>query len=429
MRIAVIGTGYVGLVTGAVFSHLGHEVIGLDIDKAKISKLKKGQVTIYEPGLESLFQKNLNNNRLTFTTDYKKAIVNAEIIFICVGTPPKKDGSYDSKFVYSAAKSIAKNLTNYSVIVIKSTVPPSTTDKVKQIIKENTKVKFDIASNPEFLREGSAVNDALHPSRIILGVESKKAEKTLKKAHKKLKAPVLVTTPASAQMTKYASNAMLATRISFINAMAILCDKIGADIQDVSKGLGLDSRIGQSFLDAGLGYGGSCFPKDTWALISFAKSLGYDFKFLSQVDQVNTDQIDYFVDKIKSAFGNDLKGKILTILGLSFKPNTDDLREARSIPLIKKLKNLGAIIYAHDPIAMPQAKKIFKNVKFFDDPNLALINSDGLVLVTQWQDYKNLNFKKIKTTMAQPNIFDGRNFFNPSKLKKLDFNYYAIGRS
>lgn len=429
MKVCVLGTGYVGLVTAAVFSHLGHQVIGLDIDQAKINRLKKGQVTIYEPGLEDLFNKYLSSGRLTFTTSYPEAVKAAELIFICVGTPSKKDGSYDSKYVYAAAKSIAKNLKQYTVIVIKSTVPPSTTVEVRKIIQSHTQLPFDLASMPEFLREGSAVNDALHPSRIILGVDSVKAERLLRQAHKKLPAPVLVTDPASAQMTKYASNAMLATRISFINAIAILCDKVGADIQAVSAGLGLDPRIGQSFLSAGLGYGGSCFPKDTWALISFAKSLGYDFEFLKQVDQVNNDQIDYFINKIKSAYPDGLKKKILTVLGLAFKPNTDDLREARSLVLIHQLQQLGAIIHVYDPVAMPNAKPILHQVKFFSDPYSALINSDGLVLVTEWQEFKDLNFRKLKTAMAAPNVFDGRNCLPLKTLKKLGFNYFAIGRS
>lgn len=427
MRIAVIGTGYVGLVTSAIMSELGHTVVGLDIDKPKIIKLNQGKCPIYEPGLEELINKHLGK-KLVFTTDYKDAVKDAQVIFICVGTPPKKDGSYDSKFVFAASESIAKNLKNYAVVVIKSTVPPSTTKKVNDIIAKHTKRNFDVASVPEFLREGQAVNDALHPSRTIIGTNSKKAEKLLRKVHQKLKGPVLVTSPQSAQLTKYASNAMLATRISFINAIANICDKVNADVKDVSKGLGLDPRIGQSFLEAGLGYGGSCFPKDTWALIAFAKNLDYDFNFLKQVDQVNTDQIKYFVDKIKSAYKDGLKGKIITILGLSFKPNTDDLREARSIPLIKELLNLGAIIYAYDPISMPEAKTIFNKVKFFDKPELALINSDGLVLTTEWQEFNDLNLKKIKKKMNQPFIFDGRNFFNPDKIKKLGFSYYGVGR-
>ena len=417
MKIVCLGTGYVGLVSCAVFAHLGHEVIGLDIDEKKISRLKKGQVTIYEPGLEELFGKHLGKN-LEFTTSYSEALKGAEVIFICVGTPPKSDGSYDLKYVFAAAESIAKHLTGYAVVVIKSTVPPLTTTKVKEIIQKNTGVDFDIASNPEFLREGSAVNDALHPSRIIFGVETKKAESWLRQVHKKLPGPVLVTTPQSAQLIKYASNAMLATRISFVNAMAIMADQVGADIKDVAAGLGLDPRIGSSFLEAGLGYGGSCFPKDTWALISFAKTLGYDFNFLKQVDQVNNDQVDYFVNKIKLFFGGSLKGKLLTVLGLAFKPNTDDLREARSALVIDRLTKLGAVVHAYDPVVKTK----------FDDAYQALTNSDGLVLVTEWQVFGDLNFKRVKKLMRRPNIFDGRNFYDPEKMKKLGFNYLGIGQ-
>jgi UDPglucose 6-dehydrogenase len=417
MKIVCLGTGYVGLVSCAVFAHLGHNVVGLDIDEKKINQLKKGRVTIYEPGLEELFGKHVNKN-LEFTTSYETALKGADLIFICVGTPPKSDGSYDLKYVFAAAQSIAKNLTGYAVVVIKSTVPPSTTSKVKEIIFNNTKVDFDIASNPEFLREGSAVNDALHPSRIIFGVENKKAENYLRQAHKKLPGPVLITTPQSAQLIKYASNAMLATRISFINAIAILCDAVGADVKDVATGLGLDPRIGNSFLDAGLGYGGSCFPKDTWALISFAKTLGYDFNFLKQVDQVNNDQVDYFVNKIKRHFDGSLKGKLLTVLGLAFKPNTDDMREARSVLVIERLEKLGAVVRSFDPVVKGK----------FADAYQALSGSDGLVLVTEWQVFGELNFKRVKKLMRDPNVFDGRNFYDPTRMKKLGFNYIGIGQ-
>lgn len=417
MKIVCLGTGYVGLVSSAVFAHLGHEVVGLDIDEKKIASLKKGKVTIYEPGLEELFIKHLGKN-LEFTISYSEALKDADLILICVGTPPKADGSYDLKYVFAAAESIAKNLTGYATVVIKSTVPPSTTAKVKEIIEKNTSQAFDIASNPEFLREGSAVNDALHPSRIIFGVENKKAESYLRLAHKKLPGPILVTTPQSAQLIKYASNAMLATRISFINAMAIMADRVGADIKDVAKGLGMDPRIGSSFLDAGLGYGGSCFPKDTWALISFAKQFGYDFNFLKQVDQVNNDQVDYFVNKIKLAFGGSLKGKLLTVLGLAFKPNTDDMREARSVLVISRLEKLGAVVRSYDPVVKGRFKDTYE----------ALTNSDGLVLVTEWQEFGELNFKKVKKLMKSPNIFDGRNFYDPKKMTKLGFNYLGIGQ-
>mgnify|MGYP001602012632 CR=1 FL=1 len=417
MKICVLGTGYVGLVSAAVFSELGHEVVGLDIDEAKVKSLKAGQIPIYEPGLKALVSRNLDSGRLSFTGSYPEALKGVEVVFICVGTPPKGDGSYDSKFVYSAAESIAKHLTNEAVVVIKSTVPPSTSEKVKAIIAKNSKVKFSVASVPEFLREGQAVNDALHPNRVVIGIDSSRAEQALVKLHRKFKAPILVMSPASAQLVKYASNSFLATKISFINSMAIMADKVGADIADVAKGLGMDPRIGSSFLNPGLGYGGSCFPKDTWALIAFAKSLGYDFKFLKEVDQVNNNQVDYFISKIKAGLGT-LKGKTLTVLGLAFKPNTDDLREARSTVLIQKLEKLGVIVHAYDPVVKTK----------YSDAYQALNNSDGLVLVTEWQEFNDLNWKKVKRLMRQPNIFDGRNLFDPAKLKKLGFKYWGIGR-
>lgn len=413
MKICVLGTGYVGLVTAAVFAELNNEVIGLDIDPKKVASLQQGKITIYEPGLDQLVSKNLNNGRLNFTTSYPEALKNIAVIFICVGTPPQADGRYDPRFVFAAAQLIAKNLTSEAVVVIKSTVPPSTSEKVKAIIAKNTKIKFAVAAVPEFLREGQAVNDALHPPRVIIGTDSKPAEDILVKLHRKLNCPILTMSPASAQLTKYASNAMLATRISFINSMAILADKVGADITSVAKGLGLDPRIGGAFLNAGLGYGGSCFPKDTWALIAFAKSLGYDFKFLKEVDEVNQKQVDYLIAKM----GN-VKGKIFTVLGLAFKPNTDDVREARSTILIDKLKKLGAIVHAYDPVVKTK----------YADPYLALINSDGLVLVTEWQAFLELDWKRVKRVMRRPNIFDGRNFFEPKLLKKSGFNYFGIGR-
>ncbi len=418
MKICVLGTGYVGLVSAAVFSELGHEVMGLDIDEAKIQSLRKGKITIYEPGLDQLVAKNLGSGRLQFTGSYAEALKDVEVILICVGTPPLPDGSYDSRFVYSAAEAIAKNLKKEAVIVIKSTVPPSTSNKVREIIAKNTKVKFSVASVPEFLREGQAVNDALHPTRIVIGADNKKAQDILVKLHQKLNAPVLTMSPESAQLVKYASNAFLATKISFINSMAILADKVGADVEEVAAGLGMDPRIGSAFLNPGLGYGGSCFPKDTWALIAFAKNLGYDFKFLKEVDQVNKDQIDYFIGKIKSAFKDGIKGKIITVLGLAFKPNTDDMREARSTVLIAKLNKLGAITKTYDPIVKGNCS----------DPYLALTNSSAAVLVTEWSEFEDLNWKKAKRMMKEPNVFDGRNALDASRLKKLGFNYWGIGR-
>ncbi len=427
MKITVVGTGYVGLVTVAVFAKLGNEVYGLDKDKLKIKNLKLKKVPFYEPGLEKLVGENVDKGRLRFTTDYSKAIPQSEIIFVCVGTPPKKNGDYDLKYVFASAREVAQNLKNYAVVAIKSTVPPNTSQKVKKIIQKISKAPFDIASCPEFLREGSAVEDSLHPSRVVIGTESKRAQKLLLKLHQPIRAPRVLCDVVSAQLIKYAANAFLATKISFINSIARLCDNIGADIDKVGRGLGLDSRIGKSFLKAGLGYGGSCFPKDTWALISFAKRQKYDFRFLKEVDMVNKRQINYFVSKIESLLGN-IKGKTVTLLGLSFKPNTDDMREARSIPLIKKLKEKGAKIQASDPIALPKAEEILSGVCLHKDPYKALAGAEALLLVTEWEEYKRLDFAKVKKIMKKPVVVDGRNFLPKEKLKKLGFTYEGMGR-
>jgi len=428
MKLVVVGIGYVGLVTASVFADLGNQVWGLDIDKEKIEKLKKGKLPFYEPGLKELLQKNLQANRLQFTTSYKKALTAAEIIFICVGTPARKNGDYNLDYVFQAAKSIGRHLNDYALVVIKSTVPPGTNEQVKEVMEQITKTPFDLASCPEFLREGSAVQDAFQPSRIIIGVDNDRSAKLLKLLHRPIKSLKMICDPKSAQIIKYAANAFLSTKISFINLIARLCDKTNADIVKVSEGLGLDPRISKEFLKAGLGYGGSCFPKDTWALASFAKKQSVDFGFLSAVNKINRNQIDYFVEKISRLAGGDLKDKTIAVLGLSFKPDTDDIREARSILLIKKLQRLGAKIKAYDPVAMANAKQILKKIKYVKDPYQAVKNADVLVLVTEWKEFKNLKFTKIKSLMRQPIIVDGRNFYNPEKLKKLGFIYEGVGR-
>jgi len=429
MIISVIGTGYVGLVTAVVLADLGHEIWGVDIDKKKINLLKKGKSPIYEPGLEKLLNKNLTKGNLNFTTSYNKAIPKSKAVFICVGTPSKKDGSYDPKFVFASVKSVAKNLKNYAVLVIKSTVPPSIGSEIKKIVDKNTKASYDLASVPEFLREGSAIEDAFHPDRIVIGTNSAKAKKILLDIHKKLPGKKITISIRSAQLVKYAANAFLATKISFINSLAILADKIGADIDEVVEGFSSDRRIGKSFLRAGLGYGGSCFPKDTHALIAYSDSLGYDFSFLKQVDRINDQQIDYFISKIKDLLGGSLKGKTLAILGLAFKPNTDDMREARSIPLIRVLLKLGAKIRVYDPIAMKKAKKLLpENVYFSKHVYDCLKGADALCLVTEWDEFKSLDFVRVKKIMNSPLIVDGRNWLNMRKLKKLGFKYQGIGR-
>jgi len=428
MKIAVIGTGYVGLVTAAILADFGNQVRGVDIDKKKIASLKKGKVPFYEPGLKKIINRNLEKKRLSFTSSYNQAIPGSKIIFICVGTPAKKNGDYDLAYVYSAVKSVAKGLKSYTVICIKSTVPPTVDDKIKKIIEENTTVDFDLASCPEFLKEGTAVKDSLNPSRVVIGTETKKARDLLLKVHQPIKAPRLLCDIKSAQTIKYAANAFLATKISFINSIARICDAVGADIDDVALGLGLDPRIGKHFLKAGLGYGGSCFPKDTWALIAFAKRLGYDFKFLKEVDRINKDQINYFIGKVVSLCQGSLKNKTLAVLGLAFKPQTDDMREARSVLVIKELKKRGAKIKACDPIAVNSAKKVISGVSFYQDPYQALKGAQALLLVTEWPEFKKLDFKRVAKLMKEKVVIDGRNVFNPQKLKKLGFAYQGMGR-
>ncbi len=428
MNISVIGTGYVGLVTAAVFAKFGNQVWALDINKLRIKNLKAKIIPFYEPGLKKLVLQGIKKGNLKFSTSYQEVISDSQIIFICVGTPSKKNGDYDLSYIFSAAQSIGENLKNYSVVCIKSTVPPGTADEVREIIKKETKISFDMASCPEFLKEGSALKDSLNPSRIVIGVESKKTKDLLLKLHQPIKGPRLIGDIKSAQMIKYAANAFLATKISFINSIARLCDGVGADIKKVSEGLGLDPRIGKEFLNAGLGYGGSCFPKDTWALISFAKRLGYDFKFLKEVDNVNQDQIDYFINKIIKVCGGSVKDKTLTVLGLAFKPKTDDVREARSIALIKGLQEKGAKIKACDPIAVANAEKVLTQVDFYKNPYQALRGSVALILVTEWEEFKKLDFKKVGKIMSKKVIIDGRNMYDPEKIKKLGFKYTGIGR-
>ncbi len=428
MKITVVGTGYVGLVTAAIFASFNNQVYGLDIDQEKIDTLKKGKVFFYEPGLEELVQSGIDKGNLHFTTSYKKAVPESEVIFICVGTPPKKNGDYDLKYVLSSAESIAKNLKKYSVVTVKSTVPPGTNDKVKEVMDKNTSVSYDLAACPEFLREGSAVEDSLNPSRIVIGTDSEKAKEKLLKLHKQIKGPRLVTDVSSAQLIKYASNAFLATKISYINFLARLCDKVGADINEVSKGLGMDPRISSSFLRAGIGYGGSCFPKDTWALIRFAKRKGEEFTFLKQVDNVNKTQVEYFLNKAEKLADDSLQSKKVTVLGLSFKPETDDMREAQSIPLINGLNKRGAKVTATDPVAIKNAQNLIEGIKYEKDVYKALENSEMLILVTEWDKYKNLDFKKVKKLMNKPVVLDGRNIYNPDKMKKLGFVYKGVGQ-
>ncbi|MBI2650474.1 UDP-glucose/GDP-mannose dehydrogenase family protein [Candidatus Woesearchaeota archaeon] len=429
MKIAVVGAGYVGLVTGACFAELGNDVICVDVDKDKIGKLNSGIVPIYEPNLDELVAKNKKEKKLVFSSDLNGAIRKSEIIFICVGTPPKDNGEADLSYVENVALSIAEAMDSYKIIVEKSTVPVETGEKVAKSIKSYNahKVDFDVVSNPEFLREGSAVNDFMHPDRIVIGCESEKAKDIMKKLYSSLKSPIIFTDIKSAEIIKHASNSFLAAKISFINAIANICELAGADIEKVAEGMGCDKRIGRVFLNAGIGYGGFCFPKDAEAFIRISEKFGYDFKLLKAVQEINNNQRKHFVRKIEKALWI-VKGKTIGILGLAFKPNTDDMRFAPSVDIISELQKEGAKIKAYDPKAMEKAKGILKNVAYSSDPYDAAIDADALVVITEWDEFKKLDLKRIKPLMKHPLIIDGRNIYRPEDVKKEGFTYISIGR-
>ncbi|MCM8800584.1 MAG: UDP-glucose/GDP-mannose dehydrogenase family protein [Candidatus Omnitrophica bacterium] len=429
MNISIIGAGYVGLVTTACFSELGNKVICIDNDTKKISLLKKGVIPIYEPGLEEFILKNLKNKRIKFSSSIKEAVNNSQVIFIAISTPALADGEADLTGIENIARNIALNMTGYRLIVEKSTVPVETGQWVKQTIQIYTKdkIKFDVASNPEFLREGSAINDFMHPDRIVIGVESKRARDILVELYKPLKAPLVITDIKSAELIKHASNSFLATKISFINAISRICDKVGADVVEVAEGIGLDKRIGKAFLNAGVGYGGSCFPKDIDAFINISKKIGYDFELLKIVKKINEEQKEFFLQKIKDTLWI-LKDKTIGVLGLSFKPNTDDIRNAPSIDIIKALQNEGAFIKAYDPYAMEKARLILDKVRFCRDAYEVCKNSDCLVIITEWDEFKELDFLRIKRLLKRPLIIDGRNIYEPKAMEKLGFRYIGIGR-
>jgi len=429
MNIGVIGTGYVGLVTGACLANLGNNVICVDIDKEKIKSLKKGTVPIYEPGLEELVKDGLRKGRLSFTTNITVAIKKSTIIFITVGTPPKDNGEADLTYIENAARKIASEMPSYRLIVEKSTVPVYTGRKIEETIKANNKkrIKFDVASNPEFLREGQAIDDFMHPDRIVIGARSKKACDILVKLYEALKSSIIVTDIESAELIKHASNSFLATKISFINSISNICEKCGADVTKVAKGMGLDRRIGKEFLNAGVGFGGFCFPKDLEAFIRISQKIGYEFDILRAVKKVNDHQKILFVKKIEEALWI-LSGKTVTILGLSFKPNTDDMRYAPSIDIINTLKNEGVRIKVFDPKAMKKAKNILTGITFCKDAYTACKDSDCLAIVTDWNEFKDMDLKRAKNLMKQPIIVDGRNIYNPNTVRKLGFKYIGMGR-
>lgn len=429
-KITVMGVGYVGLVTGTCLAEMGNEVVGVDIDKDRVKKLNKGIIPIYEQGLEELVKENRRQKKLSFTTDVNKAVKNAEVVFIAVGTPSLPDGGVNLEYVKSAAESIGKNMNGYKVIVNKSTVPIGTGELVERIIKKYYSGNFDVVSNPEFLREGSAVYDCLNPDRIVIGNGSKKAEKIMLDLYSSLKTEFVLTNTKTAELIKYASNAFLATEISFINSIANICEKIGADVEEVSKGMMLDGRIGKrAFLHAGIGYGGSCFPKDVKGLIQISQESGVRFPILEAVEDTNLAQKQSLLRKIQILLGEDLHQKNITIWGLAFKPNTDDIREAPSLTIIKQLLDRGANVKVFDPIAKDSAKKMLGNVVIYEDDLLKSVDkADCLVIATEWPEFKTVDLGKLKSLMKKANIVDGRNVFSVLEMKKLGFGYISVGR-
>lgn len=429
MNVCIIGAGYVGLVTGACLAELGNKVICVDNDRKKIEMLKKIKTPFYEKGLEDMIRKNIKANRVSFSASIKEGVEKSLVIFICVGTPPRPNGEADLSFVEKVARDIAHNMSSYRLIVEKSTVPVETGKWVEHTIKLNVrkKIKFDVASNPEFLREGSAIHDFLYPDRIVIGVQSKRAEQILSELYKGIKREIVVTDIKSAELIKHASNSFLATKISFINSVANICERTGADIVKVAHGIGLDSRIGRHFLDSGIGYGGSCFPKDVDAFIHISGKLGYDFGILKAVRKVNEEQKALFIRKIEETLWI-VKDKNIGVLGLSFKPNTDDMRCAPSIEIINALTENGATVKAYDPQANKKARAILKDISFCKDLYETAKNSDALVIVTDWHEFEVMDLGRIKKLMKNPLIIDGRNIFDPQKMKELGFKYVSIGR-
>ncbi|MCP9767595.1 UDP-glucose/GDP-mannose dehydrogenase family protein [Lacihabitans sp. LS3-19] len=432
MKIAVVGTGYVGLVTGTCFAETGNYVTCIDIDIKKVDSLKKGKITIYEPGLEVIFERNRKEGRLTFTTDLVEGIKDAEVIFLALPTPPGEDGSADLKYILGVASDLGIVLDHYAVIVDKSTVPVGTAERVHAKIAENAKVDFDVVSNPEFLREGVAVEDFMKPDRVVIGTKSDRAKAIMERLYAPLVRqgnPVIFMDERSAEMTKYAANSFLAMKITFMNEIANLCELTGADVDNVRKGIGTDSRIGKRFLFPGIGYGGSCFPKDVQALGKTAKEYGYDFKILKSVMFVNDRQKTKMIPQIKEYFGGDLKGKTIALWGLAFKPHTDDIREAPALFNIKALKRAGAKVVVFDPEAIPNVKKeIGKKVKYASSQYEALEGADALMIMTEWPEFRTPDFDRITATLKNKVIFDGRNLFELKDMQAMGFDYFSIGR-
>ncbi|MBA4203478.1 UDP-glucose dehydrogenase family protein [Pannonibacter sp. Q-1] len=434
MRVTMIGTGYVGLVSGTCFADFGHTVICVDKDASKIDALNKGQIPIYEPGLAELVAKNVREERLSFTTDAADAIAGADAVFIAVGTPSRRgDGHADLSYVYGAAEEIAAAIKDFTVVVTKSTVPVGTGDEVEDIIRRvNPAADFAVVSNPEFLREGAAIEDFKRPDRIVVGTDDPRAVEVMRELYRPLylnETPILVTRRRTSELIKYAANAFLAVKITFINEMADLCEKVGANVQEVSRGIGLDNRIGSKFLHAGPGYGGSCFPKDTLALSKIGHEAGSPVQIVDTVIKVNDDRKLAMADKVIRHLGGDIAGKTVAVLGLAFKPNTDDMREAPSIPIIKRLQEAGATIRAFDPVSMHEASKSMTDVMFCDGPYHAVENADAVVIITEWDQFRALDLNRLKSIMRTPNVIDLRNIYRMEDMTQRGFNYVSVGRS
>jgi len=429
MKLTIIGTGYVGLVTGTCFAEVGHHVICVDNNEEKVKLLQGGGIPIYEPGLEELVQKNVAGGRLRFTASTKEGVENSDVIFIAVPTPAQADGSVDLSFIESVAREIASALTSYKIVVDKSTVPVRTGDKVAETIKRYCKARIDcdVVSNPEFLREGFAVEDLMKPDRIVIGTRSQRPVPAMKEIYAPFKAPIIVTDINSAELIKHAANSFLALKISYINAVSIMCEASGANVQEVANGMGMDARIGRRFLDAGIGFGGSCFPKDLSAFIKISEQLGYDFRLLKEVQRINAEQMERFVKKITDTLWV-LKDKTIGVLGLAFKQNTDDVRMSPAIDLCQRLQREGAKLRVYDPQAMEKAKAVLKDATYVNDMNEVASGCDALVIATEWPEFKKLDLERARRELTHPILFDGRNLFDPAEMEKQGFIYKSVGR-
>src|SRR5713226_3200204 len=429
MKLAIIGTGYVGLVTGACFAEVGHRVICVDNDAAKVKLLQDGGIPIYEPGLEELVKRNTAAGRLSFTNSTAEGVEKSDVVFIAVPTPPLDDGAVDLSFIEKVARDIAGSMTDYKIVVDKSTVPVKTGDKVAETIKRycKAKVEFDVVSNPEFLREGFAVDDFMKPDRVVIGVRSQRPVPAMRSIYEPFSAPIIFTDINSAELIKHAANSFLALKISYINALSVICEATGANVREVANGMGMDARIGRRFLDAGLGFGGSCFPKDLSAFIKISEQLGYDFRLLKEVQRINAEQMERFVKKISDTLWV-LKDKKIGVLGLAFKQNTDDVRLSPAIELCHRLQKEGAVLRVHDPKAMEKARTVLENAEFIPNMNDVAEGCDAMVVATEWEEFKKLDLEKARKGMSHPILFDGRNLFDPAEMERMGFIYKSVGR-